>query len=233
MLAGHHCCCECVPRGASQFPVSMGASVRSARGLCCAPMASPRQSGFWSRITHQFSPARASRTNSGPGPEVAVSSPRNFRVATDRGRFDKSCGNTNSSALGAESPGFRSAVAVHPSRAGEARVDSEGNLSQHLARPDLADCGNVLLVVSGQKYRSLSTARQLVVHPRIHWIETVFASILIILALVAVVGLLTSTPDDRRDTQFMTLMAGALFWGLLVTTTIAARFLQWRIAKHR
>jgi Tfp pilus assembly protein PilN len=50
--------------------------------------------------------------------------------------------------------------------------------------------------------------------------------------LVTLIGILTTTPDDRSDLQFMTLLAGGLLWGVLATVTITARFLQWRVAKR-
>jgi len=46
------------------------------------------------------------------------------------------------------------------------------------------------------------------------------------------VGIITSTPDDRRDLQFLALVAGGLLWGILATFTITARIFQWRIRKR-
>jgi hypothetical protein len=84
----------------------------------------------------------------------------------------------------------------------------------------------------GRSFEALPTARRSIVHPRISWVETAWALILLVTGLVTLIGLLTSTPDDRADAQFMTLLAGGLLWGLLATITIAARFLQWRLAKR-
>ena len=84
----------------------------------------------------------------------------------------------------------------------------------------------------GRSVEALPTARRSVVHPPISWIETAFALILFSTGRVAFIGILTTTPDDRSDLQFMTLLAGGLLWGLLATVTITARFLQWRLAKR-
>jgi len=84
----------------------------------------------------------------------------------------------------------------------------------------------------GRSFEALPAARRSVVHPRIGSIETACALILLGTGLLTLIGMITSTPDDRRDVQFMTLLAGGLLWGLLATVTIAARFLQWRVAKR-
>jgi hypothetical protein len=84
----------------------------------------------------------------------------------------------------------------------------------------------------GTSVEALSAARRSVLHRRISSVETAFAIILSGAGLVALVGVLTSTPDDRSDLQFMTLLAGGLLWGILASVTLTARFLQWRIAKR-
>jgi hypothetical protein len=84
----------------------------------------------------------------------------------------------------------------------------------------------------GRSVEALSTARRSVVHPRISWIETAFAVILLGTGLVTLIGILTTTPDDRSDLQFMALVAGGLLWGILAIITITARFLQRRVAKR-
>ncbi len=84
----------------------------------------------------------------------------------------------------------------------------------------------------GRSVEALSTARRSVVHPRISWIETAFAVILLGTGFVTLIGILTTTPDDRSDLQFMALLAGGLLWGILAIITITARFLQWRVAKR-
>jgi hypothetical protein len=84
----------------------------------------------------------------------------------------------------------------------------------------------------GKSVEALTAARRSVANPRITWIETAFAIILSGTGLVAIVGVLTSTPDDRNDLQFMTLLAGAVLWGILASVTLAARLLQRRISKR-
>jgi len=86
--------------------------------------------------------------------------------------------------------------------------------------------------LSGRSVEALFAARQSVARPRINWAETSLAGILFIIGLATLVGILTSTPDDRRDLQFMAWVAGGLLWGILATATIAARFLQRRIQKR-
>lgn len=83
----------------------------------------------------------------------------------------------------------------------------------------------------GRSVEALFAARRSVARPRINWAETIFALILFVVGVVTLVGILTSTPDDRSDIQFMTLIVGGLLWGVLSTATIVARFLQRRILK--
>ena len=84
----------------------------------------------------------------------------------------------------------------------------------------------------GRGVEALRSARRSLVHPRISWIETGFAIVLLGTGLVALIGVFTTTPDDRRDLQFMTLLSGALLWGVLATVTIRARLLQRRARKR-
>jgi hypothetical protein len=84
----------------------------------------------------------------------------------------------------------------------------------------------------GRSIEAIPTAGRSVVHPRITWIETAFAVISLGAGLVALIGILTTTPDDRSDLRFMTLPAGGLLWGILATVILTARFLQWRVAKR-
>jgi hypothetical protein len=84
----------------------------------------------------------------------------------------------------------------------------------------------------GRSVEALPTARRSLVCPRISWIETAFAVILLCTGLVALIGILTTTSDDRSDLQFMTLLAGGLLWGVLATVIITARLVQWRVAKR-
>lgn len=84
----------------------------------------------------------------------------------------------------------------------------------------------------GRGVEALSAARRSIALPRISWVETTFALILFGIGVVALIGILTSTPDDRRDIQFLALVAGGLLWGILASVTIAARFLQRRIVRR-
>jgi hypothetical protein len=84
---------------------------------------------------------------------------------------------------------------------------------------------------SGRAIEALLAARRSVVYPRLGRIETALAVILFFFGLVAVIGALMSTPDDRSDLQFMALLAGGWLWGILASLTIAGRFLQWRLLK--
>ena len=59
----------------------------------------------------------------------------------------------------------------------------------------------------GRSVEALFAAQQGVARPRINWAETAFAGILFIMGLVTPAGILTSTPDDRRDLQFMAWVA--------------------------
>ena len=84
----------------------------------------------------------------------------------------------------------------------------------------------------GRSVEALFAARKSVVRPHINWAETIFAGILFIVGLATLAGILTSTPDDRRDLQFIAWVAGGLLWGILASATIAARFMQRRIQKQ-
>jgi hypothetical protein len=84
----------------------------------------------------------------------------------------------------------------------------------------------------GRSVEAILAARRSVMRPRIGWIETGFALILLATGVVALIGILTGTPDDRRDLQFMTLLFGGLLWGVLATVTITARLLQGRVGKR-
>jgi len=70
------------------------------------------------------------------------------------------------------------------------------------------------------------------VSPRLTWVETALAVVLLLIGLGTLVGIATSTPDDRRDVQFLVLIAGGLLWGILAGITVTARVLQWRILKR-
>jgi hypothetical protein len=92
--------------------------------------------------------------------------------------------------------------------------------------------GIVFWWFAGRGIEALVAARRSVVYPRLSRIETLLAVILFFFGLVAFIGALMSTPDDRSDLQFMALLAGGWLWGILASLTIAARFLQWRLLKR-
>lgn len=86
---------------------------------------------------------------------------------------------------------------------------------------------------AGRGIEALRAAFRSVARPRIGWVETLFAGVLVAGGVVALIAALTSTPDDRRDFQSVLLVAGAFLWGALASSTVAARILQWRIAKRQ
>jgi hypothetical protein len=70
------------------------------------------------------------------------------------------------------------------------------------------------------------------ISPRVTLPETIFAALLVCVAIVVLVGTLTSTPDDRRDLQLVALLVGGLLWGVLASLTIMGRILQWKIRRR-
>ena len=93
--------------------------------------------------------------------------------------------------------------------------------------------GTLFWWLSGRGIEALRSAGRSLVHPRIRIVETVIAIILACIGVVSIIGILTSTPDDRKDIQFLMLVAGGILWGILAAATIAARVLQWRILKRQ
>ena len=85
---------------------------------------------------------------------------------------------------------------------------------------------------AGRGVEALRSSRKAVISPRVTLVETVFGSVLVVIGIVALVGAITSTPDDRRDVQFIALLGGGLLWGILASITISARVCQWRIRKR-
>ncbi|SRR5712692_4278092 len=85
---------------------------------------------------------------------------------------------------------------------------------------------------AGRGIEALQATRRSVVSPRLTWVETGLAIVLLLIGLGTLVGIATSTPDDRRDVQFLVLIAGGLLWGILAGITVTARVLQWRILKR-
>ncbi len=91
--------------------------------------------------------------------------------------------------------------------------------------------GMVFWWLTGRGIEALSASFQRTIHPRLHWMEVTWAVVLVAVGIVTFIGIVTSTPDDRRDKDFMALMYGGLLWGVLAGLTVTARFRQWRIRK--
>jgi hypothetical protein len=92
--------------------------------------------------------------------------------------------------------------------------------------------GLIFWWLAGRGIEALRATQRSVVNPRLGWIETVFAGILVTIGIATLIGIVTSTPDDRKDIQFMALIVGGLLWGILASFTVVARFQQWRILKR-
>jgi hypothetical protein len=91
--------------------------------------------------------------------------------------------------------------------------------------------GIVFWWLTGRGIEALSASFQRTIHPRLHWMEVTWAVVLVVVGIVTFIGIVTSTPDDRRDKDFMALMYGGLLWGVVAGLTVTARFRQWRIRK--
>jgi hypothetical protein len=81
----------------------------------------------------------------------------------------------------------------------------------------------------GRAIEALRAARRSLVLPRITLGETVAATVLVCIGIVSLVGILTSTRDDRAGFDFLMFVGGGLLWGLLAATTVAATVVQRRI----
>jgi len=92
--------------------------------------------------------------------------------------------------------------------------------------------GVVLWWVVGRAVEAIGAARNAIIAPKIGWTETIWSAILLCIGLMMLVGVFTSTPDDRADRQFVALMVGGCSWGVLAGITIAARILQRRIRRR-
>jgi hypothetical protein len=86
--------------------------------------------------------------------------------------------------------------------------------------------------LAGRGIDAFRAARKSILVPRITIPETVFAVIFLGIGVATIVGILTSTPDDRRDVNFLAFLAGGFLWGIIAALAIAARFLQWRLRKR-
>lgn len=86
--------------------------------------------------------------------------------------------------------------------------------------------------LAGRGIEALRASFRSITHPRLNWIEVAWAVLLLVIGIVTVVGVVTSTPDDRRDKEFMALIYGGLLWGVLAALTVTAGLRQWRIARN-
>ena len=84
----------------------------------------------------------------------------------------------------------------------------------------------------GRSVEALSAARASNVQPRVRIPEIVFAALLLCIGVVTAFSAVTSTPDDRRDIQFVALLAGGILWGIFAGVTILAGKLQHGILKR-
>jgi len=89
--------------------------------------------------------------------------------------------------------------------------------------------GLVFWWLAGRGIEALSASFHSVIHPRLRWIEVTWAVLFLVVGIGTFIGTVTSTPDDRRDKDFMALMYGGMLWGVLAGLTVIARFRQWRI----
>ena len=85
--------------------------------------------------------------------------------------------------------------------------------------------------IIGRTVEALISGRRGIIWPRVRLAETIFAALFVCMGIAMLAGLVTSTPDDRRDLQFVALMVGGMLWGILAGITITARVLQWKIRK--
>jgi hypothetical protein len=74
----------------------------------------------------------------------------------------------------------------------------------------------------GRGIEALRSSRKAIISPRITLAETILAALFVCLGIVVLVGAVTTTPDDRRDLQFIALLVGGLLWGILASVTILA-----------
>ena len=85
--------------------------------------------------------------------------------------------------------------------------------------------------LAGRGIEALSASYERTIFPRLYWEEVTWAVVLLVVGIATLIGIVTSTPDDRADKNFMALVYGGLLWGVLAGLIVAARFRQWRIRK--
>src|SRR5215831_12881618 len=62
--------------------------------------------------------------------------------------------------------------------------------------------GIVFWWLTGRGTEALSASFHRTIRPRLHWIEVTWAVVLFVVGIVTLIGIVTSTPDDRRDKDF-------------------------------
>jgi len=87
--------------------------------------------------------------------------------------------------------------------------------------------------LAGRGIEALSASFRSTLQPRLSWAEVIWAIVLLVVGIVTLIGIATTTPDDRHDKDFMALMYGGLLWGVLAGLTLTARFRQSRIYKRK
>ena len=92
--------------------------------------------------------------------------------------------------------------------------------------------GLVFWFLTGRGIEALLASLKSNLCPKLNWIEVTWATVLVIVGIVLLIGIWTTTPDDRRDKDFMALLYGGVLWGVLAGLTVTARFRQWRIHKR-
>lgn len=210
----------------------MGSSVRTARSLSCAPVAGAAVLIFWfDRIhpsTFQLPPRISTPDSKGALDTVPPTTPE------ERRRVDSEIDLWETRKRAPVALNFPVLIVqlpyilVSPTKREWVPRGMLPDVWRALSWPF---AGMFFWWFLGRGFEALFAARRSVARPRISWGETAFALILFGAGILTLIGLLTSTPDDRRDVQFMALIVGGLLWGLLATATIAARFLQLQIAK--
>lgn len=91
--------------------------------------------------------------------------------------------------------------------------------------------GLIFWWLAGRGMEALLASFRSTPKPRLRWAEVTWAVVLLLIGVVTLIGILTSTADDRADKDFMALTYGGVLWGVLAAVTVTARFRQWRICK--
>jgi len=82
-------------------------------------------------------------------------------------------------------------------------------------------------------FRALFALRRSGSAPIITLIEAAIAAVLVICGIGAAVGIVTTTPADRKDALFTAFVAAFCLWCLIGGATLSAWILQWRPRRRR